>query len=567
MAFINRFTSTTRGSIRFIGNTLGLSKQTNLNAAGTLGSIGAFSSLLSGSVSNFPANTTLSFADNGSTANLALPPGSTVLYAELIWGGNYLSRDQNIVSQINNSVTFTNAQNNSVTITPSPVTAQQFTFNSSGLTFGYYMRSANVSSIVQNSGNGTYSVRGVPGLVDPIDSSTQETNHAGWTLAVVYENANEVLSNLNLWVGGEIVSPNTPNVDVTVTGFLTPASGTVSSRLFISAGEGDAVLTGDQCLFGRNAATLVNLSGPRNPAQNFFASQICNETGQLDTTGTFGTRNANPATGTNTTACRQGWDITSVDGSAAMINSQTSALFRFTSTGDLYIPNALGMKIASQGAVITAVKSAAQTFAYIGTPIDYSLQLQNSGQIPAQNVIVTDTIPAGLTLVPGSIRIDGVAQAGGFPLTIPSIASGQTVLIEYQAVANAIPVPNPAVNTASAAYTFYPFPDFPVQNTAQSNPVTVVIVAVDVALLKEVDRAYAVAGDTLLYTVQIQNLGSVDLIGTTFRDPIPAGTSFVAGSVTVNGAPQPGFLPDPGFPLGTIAAGAVVTVTFQVTVN
>ena len=81
------------------------------------------------------------------------------------------------------------------------------------------------------------------------------------------------------------------------------------------------------------------------------------------------------------------------------------------------------------------------------------------------------------------------------------------------------------------------------------------------------DRAYAVAGDTLLYTVQIQNLGSVDLIGTTFRDPIPAGTSFVAGSVTVNGVSQPGFLPDPGFPMGTIAAGAVVTVTFQVTVN
>lgn len=84
-------------------------------------------------------------------------------------------------------------------------------------------------------------------------------------------------------------------MDVTVSGFSTPAAGAVSARLYISAGEGDAVLTGDQCLFGPDAAGLVNLSGPRNPAQNFFASQICDGQGQLDTSGTFGTRNADPA--------------------------------------------------------------------------------------------------------------------------------------------------------------------------------------------------------------------------------------------------------------------------------
>lgn len=567
MAFIKRFTATTRGSIRFIGNTLGLSKASNQNSAGTLGSIGAFVSLLGGTVSNFPPNTTLSFANNSSAAVLSLPAGSSVLYAELIWGGNYRSRDQDISAQLNNAVILTNAQNNSVTITPSPTTAQQFTYTDSGLTFGYYIRSANVSTIVQNSGNGTYSVRGVPGLVDPLDSSTQDTNHAGWTLAIIYENQSEKLSNLNLWVGGEIVSPNNPNVDVAISSFLTPESGAVASRIFLSAGEGDAVISGDQCLFGRNAANLINLSGPRNPAQNFFASQICNENGQLDTNGTLGTRNANPATGTNTTACRQGWDITSVDGSAAMVNSQTSALFRFTSTGDLYVPNALGMKIDSEGAVLTAVKSAGQVFAFVGSPVDYSLTLTNSGQIPALNVLVQDTVPSGLALVPGSIEIDGVPHPGDFPLTISEIDPGQSAVITYQAVADAIPVPNPAVNSALATYTFYPFPDFPVENTAESNPVPVAIVSVESSLLKSVDRAYAVRGDILLYTVQIRNTGNLDLVGTIFRDPTPAGTTFLADSVTVNGIPKPGFFPDPGFALGTIPSGALVTITFQVIVN
>lgn len=567
MAFFNRFTATTRGGIRFVGNTLGLSKLTNQNSAGTQGSIGAFTTLLGGTVSNFPAETTLTFADNGSAAILNLPAGSDVLYAELVWGGNYRSATQNISGQINNPIGFTNPQNNTVSITQSPVTAQNFTYTDGSLTLGYYIRSANVTSVVQASGNGTYSVRGVPGLVDPIDNNTQDTNHAGWTLAVVYQNDAETLSNLNLWIGGEIVSPNTPSVDVTFSNFLTPASGPVSARVFLSASEGDAVLTGDQCLLGPNAGTLTNLSGPRNPAQNFFASQICNETGQLDTTGTFGTRNANPQTGTNISAGRQGWDITSVDGSAGISNSQTSAVFRFTSTGDLYIPNALGIKIDSQGAVITAVKSADKSFAFVGEEIAYSLQINNSGQISAQNVLVQDTLPPGLTLIPGSLSVNGVPQAGGFPVTVPDIPAGGAATVTFRAVANTIPDPNPTLNSANVQYTFYPFPDFPVENDETSNPVSVRIVTASAELFKSVDRAYAVLGDVLTYTVNLSNTGMVDLIGLVFRDPIPAGTTFVADSVTVNGVSQPGYEPDPGFPLGTLVAGGQVTVTFQVTVN
>lgn len=567
MAFFNRFTATTRGGIRFVGNTLGLSKFTNQNSAGTEGSIGAFTTLLGGTVSNFPAGTTLTFADNGSAAILNLPAGSTVLYTELIWGGNYRSASQNIIAQINNPITFTNPQNNSVSITQSPVTAQNFTFTNGNLVLGYYIRSANVTSVVQAAGNGTYSVRGVPGLVDPIDNNTQATNHAGWTLAVVYENTSETLSNLNLWVGGEIVSPNTPSVDVTFSDFLTPATGTVSSRVFLSASEGDAVLTGDQCLLGPNPGALVNLSGPRNPAQNFFASQICNELGQLDTTGTFGTRNANPQNGTNTTACRQGWDITSVDGSAGISNAQTSAVFRFTSTGDLYIPNALGIKIDSQGAVVDIVKSADKSFVFVGDEVLFTLLVENSGQLPAQNIIVSDALPAGLAFVPGSIEVDGVSQPGTFPVTIPEIPAGGSSTITFRAAANAVPVPNPTVNQATAQYTFFPFPDFPVQNTTQSNPVSVLIVTASAVLEKSVDRAYALIGDILNYTVEVRNTGTVDLIGTIFRDPIPVGTLFVPGSVTVDGISQPLYNPDPGFPLGSIAAGDSVTVTFQVIIN
>ena len=107
MAFIQRYSTIRKGSISFTGNTLGLSKRTNLNQSGTLGSIGAFISLDNSlQVNTFPTGTTLNYLLNGSAANLNLPAGSTVLYAELVWGGLYKSSNNDISNIIDNTVNF-----------------------------------------------------------------------------------------------------------------------------------------------------------------------------------------------------------------------------------------------------------------------------------------------------------------------------------------------------------------------------------------------------------------------------------------------------------------------------
>ena len=119
--------------------------------------------------------------------------------------------------------------------------------------------------------------------------------------------------NLTIYVAGNRVSADTGSADVAVSGFLTPSGGPVSGRLFLSSTEGDADLIGDQALFGPNFSSLNALSGPNNAINNFFGSQINNAAGNLDTTGTFGTRNQSASSGTNISAGRQGWDITSID--------------------------------------------------------------------------------------------------------------------------------------------------------------------------------------------------------------------------------------------------------------
>lgn len=62
------------------------------------------------------------------------------------------------------------------------------------------------------------------------------------------------------------------------------------------------------------------------------------------------------------------------------------------------------------------------------------------------------------------------------------------------------------------------------------------------------------------------NNGIVPVNNVVLVDPIPAGSQFVAGSVTVDGVPRPGANPASGVVIGTIAPGASSTVTFQVQV-
>src|SRR5262245_1743853 len=92
----------TNGAITFTGNTLGLSKMINQNQPGTSDAIGAFTTVNTAlKVGNFPAGTTLTFSQNSSTANLNLLAGSTVLYAELTWGGTYSFGGQDVSASRN----------------------------------------------------------------------------------------------------------------------------------------------------------------------------------------------------------------------------------------------------------------------------------------------------------------------------------------------------------------------------------------------------------------------------------------------------------------------------------
>ncbi|MFB9328409.1 hypothetical protein ACFFSY_20960 [Paenibacillus aurantiacus] len=561
---ITRATFNATGAITFTGNTLGLSRSETAGVPGTQDSIGAFTTTNStGAYGSYPSGTTSAYAGNSSSAILTLPAGSTVLYAELIWGGSYINGNVDLSAFINNAVTFTTPAG---TFSISPDSATSNTVNLGNGAFAY-TRSAIVTTQVQQAGAGTYTTGNVVGTIVINNDST--ANHAGWTLGVIYNNPSLPFRNMSLRAGAVLVQSTSASVSTTLTGFATPLSGTLGGRALFSAQEGDANRTGDQALFGPTAATAVALSGPNNFATNFFASQINGDTGTLSTTGTFGTRNqTNGTPGTNIVGGRQGWDITNVDVSARLVNNQSSAVLILTTSGDAYVLNANAIQININAPNVTLAKSANVSGAIVGDVITYTATVRNTGTANASSVVLTDPLPAGLTFVTGSVTVEGVSRPtydvlAGVP--VGTLAINGAVTVTYRATVTS----NPAqvANTASAAFSFQSVAGGPtITGVIPSNTVTTPIYAPVMSIVKSANRASATVGSTVTYTLAVRNTGNIGA-ATTVTDNIPAGSSFIAGTFRVNGTVVPGANPASGVAIGTVAATTTVTVTFDVQVN
>lgn len=515
MSIIMRYTTNENGAIVITGNTLGLSERRGTRLPGTDNAINQFITTngtlpvptgWSGVVNTANnENVTFDWNMNASSAFLVMPDHSEVLYAELIWGGMAISQssqgpDVSVEAFIDNAVSFITPVF-STTVNPDSATKQVAVVTGYGT---FYIRSQNVTSLIQAGGKGKYTVGGVPSAVNIMERST--LNHAGWSLLVVYKNADLPPRNMTVYVGEELINDNS-TTNVTVTGFLTPPSGAVSARILVSAQEGDADLTGDRMLFGPNAASLVPLSGPNNPADNFFASQINigdpnnTDVGRIDTSGTFGSRNANAATGTLINAGRQGWDITNVNGSDSMTNSQNSALIRMNSEGDVYVLNGLGVQIDT--IKITSQKSADKAQAGIGENIHYTVTLKNEGGVAVNHVTFTDPAPSGTSIVANSLQVSKTYTGNLTDGIVVAIQPKETVTIQWDVlIGQSIPNPNPITNSGVISITGLA----PQRTNAVTTYVPNADLSISKATLPNVDTP-AVPGEELMYSITVTNLG------------------------------------------------------------
>jgi len=483
-----------RGAMTFIGNTLGLNKANCANAVGTTeditDSIGAFTTIDSSlSVDGYatltsgdgsPAGTTLDYTLNSSSAVLNLPSGAIILHAELIWSGSFgyfcgtpisgngVGVDPDcVLVPANGPINFTTPDGTTHLVTADPTTALSSQNPSPTVQpyycAGNYTRSQDVTAllVLLEDTNGTYVVGGIPATISAYEN---DSNAAGWTLAIVYhDSTSPYVNNMSLFLGAQQGSRASVVQPAEVTGFCAQTSGGLkAARLLVSAIEGDANKMGDNMEFGPTTSDLTSLSGPNNPVNNFFCSQINDDNGNLiDTTGTFCIYNSDPTTGTLVPNGRQGYDITNVDCSSTITSGQTTAYALGTTTGDDYTINALGIQISVDSPVVLPIKQvngALSTHSNIGDTVTFTITMENTGTLGAMNIIFQDTLQTGLKFIPGSVTLNGTPLPSADPevgIDLGGLGIDDTDVIQYDVMILSPPLSgNIFVNQATVSFEY-----------------------------------------------------------------------------------------------------------------
>jgi uncharacterized repeat protein (TIGR01451 family) len=208
---------------------------------------------------------------------------------------------------------------------------------------------------------------------------------------------------------------------------------------------------------------------------------------------------------------------------------------------------------------------------FAGNQLTYTITVTNNGTDNATNVIVTDTLPAGVTfLATSAVCTSGTVQTG---CNIGSLANGATVSFTIQIRVPANFLSSASVGTLNITNTVTVSSDQFDPNTSNNTATatTNVVESADLSITKvcKPDTIPAVAGTTAYCTMTITDNGPSDAQKVSLTDAIAASTPFTIVSVT----PTQGFCTPSGgtntngtvnCTLGTIAAGstAMVTVNF-----
>mgnify|MGYP003341272444 CR=1 FL=1 len=128
-----------------------------------------------------------------------------------------------------------------------------------------------------------------------------------------------------------------------------------------------------------------------------------------------------------------------------------------------------------------------------------------------------------------------------------SVSAGATVTIEFTvqlapAISNGTNVLNQAELFVAGVTVRRSDEDDPTL-TGTEDPTITVISSAPAFLVEKTsqdltgDPTVLFAGDTLRYTITVKNIGTESAVNVSLRDSIPANTTYVANSTTLNGAP------------------------------
>lgn len=194
----------------------------------------------------------------------------------------------------------------------------------------------------------------------------------------------------------------------------------------------------------------------------------------------------------------------------------------------------------------------------IGQLVTYTIEVFNSGPADAQDVTLTEQLPASLSNPEYSIDGGAAWYPWSTPYNIGALENGAVYTLLLRAeVASA--APETILNTITvSSSTADPDPD---NNSAEEE--IEAIASADLSILKTADKASVISGEQLIYSIVIANDGPSPATNVTLTDEVPAGLS--TPEFSLDGISWiPWVSP---YNLGTIPPGGDLTVQIRGTVQ
>ena len=184
------------------------------------------------------------------SADLSLEPDQTLVAALLYWAGS-------------------GEGDFDITLNGVPITAERtFAYTMTNGVNTYFAAYADVTQIVEDTGNGTYTLEDLVPDLDPdlyCGPNGNTTNFGGWAVHVIYEDPDLPLNQINVFDGMDGVFLFNPFIEFELTNLNVLDN--VGAKIGFLAWEGDAGLANNETL-SINGNILSN--EPLNPANNAF---------------------------------------------------------------------------------------------------------------------------------------------------------------------------------------------------------------------------------------------------------------------------------------------------------
>ncbi|MEQ9484765.1 hypothetical protein [Coleofasciculus sp. F4-SAH-05] len=421
---------------------------------------------------------------NSSSATLTLPPGATIEWAGLYWGGRSNAANRNTVKFRKNIGAYQSVVAESLNTFP---------------TANFYQGFAEVTNIVN--GSGEY-------WAADVESTTGSNQYTSWSLVIIYRDParnfrlltvfDPINDNLPLVIGPTGGANSTLNL--TLTGFVTPPADPFDIDLGMVVYEGDSGITSDQVLLeGRE------LSNSFSPDNDIFNNTIDNF---IQSPPSANSRNPFFPN-------QLGFDIEtfSLNGGPGGIigNNAEQAEFIFSSgtNSEGILPGVFTLGIDS--ALLDVEKTGPGTITPGGT-LTYTITVTNQGPVTAEAVVAEDEIvpgPPDLTFISnsGACTTPFPCDLGDIPggTTLPETERTRTITSTFR-VAPDYSGPSTITNTTTITSATDPEPRTSTITTeVEENPV--------IGVAKTIGAITPLSGGRfrVTYDIAVENLGNVRL--------------------------------------------------------